>query len=94
MRDPSGDHAAHFSCARDESVRLRVGPCSIGAVKMSPRAVNSARSPLGERSKSSMFFSAETRAGRMATPSFGTVIAIGVLAAVRVSSTCSSPPSS
>ena len=56
---PSGDQRAHLSCAFEELVRLRVGPCSIGAVKTSPRATNSARSPLGDSSKSSMFLAAE-----------------------------------
>jgi hypothetical protein len=40
--DPSGDQLGHLSCAPDECVRLRVGPFSIGAVKMSPRAENKA----------------------------------------------------
>ena len=35
---PSGDQLGHLSCAPEECVRLRVGPFSIGAVKMSPRA--------------------------------------------------------
>src|SRR2546428_482969 len=36
---PSGDHAGARSCAPDVRVKLRVGPFSMGAVKMSPRAV-------------------------------------------------------
>src|ERR1041385_5040862 len=91
---PSGDHAAHLSWAPDEWVRFRVGPFSIGAVKMSPLAVNSARSPLGERSYSSIWPAAETREGRFQRPSSGTVIAIGVLFPLFTSSTWSSPFSS
>ncbi len=74
MRFPSGDQRACLSCAPEVAVRLRVGPFSIGRVKTSPRATKSARSPLGLSSKSSICFSALTRAGRMATPSFGTKI--------------------
>ncbi len=75
---PSGDQRAHLSCAPELRVRLRVGPFSIGAVKTSPRATNSARSPLGLSSKSSMLPAAEIRAGRFERPSSGTVIEIGV----------------
>ena len=46
---PSGDQRAHLSWAFEELwVRLRVGPFLIGAVKTSPRATKSARSPLGD----------------------------------------------
>src|SRR2546423_11071224 len=76
---PSGDHEGHLSCAPDEWVRLRVGPFSIGAVKMSPRAENNARSPLGLKSYDSMLLAAEIRLGRRASPSSGTVIAMGVV---------------
>src|SRR5713226_4358011 len=58
---PSGDQDGHLSCAPDECVRLRVGPFSIGAVKMSPRAENNARSPFGLKSYDSILFAAETR---------------------------------
>jgi hypothetical protein len=44
---PSGDHSAPRSWKPEVCVRLRVGPFSIGALNTSPRAVNSARSPLG-----------------------------------------------
>ena len=76
MRRPSGDQRAHLSWALELSVRLRVGPFSMGAVKTSPRATNSARSPLGLSSKSSMLPAAEIRAGRMASPSSGTSMEI------------------
>ena len=46
---------------------------------MSPRAVKSARSPLGDSSKSSIWPAAETRAGRFHSPSSGTVIAMAAL---------------
>src|SRR5207237_7351558 len=71
--DPSGDHEGHLSCAPEECVRFRVGPFSIGAVKMSPRAETKARSPLGLKSYDSILPAAETRLGRRARPSSGTV---------------------
>ena len=74
--EPSGDQRAHLSWAFEERVRLRVGPFSIGAVKTSPRATKRARSPLGERAKSSMSSATGMRDGRMATPSLGTSMAI------------------
>src|SRR5436305_4120863 len=74
--DPSGDQLGHLSCAPDECVRFLVGPFSIGAVKISPRAENKARSPFGLRSYDSMLFAAEIRLGRRAKPSSGTRIAI------------------
>ena len=89
--EPSGDQAGHLSCAPDECVRLRVGPFSIGAVKISPRAENSARSPFGLRSYDSMLFATEMRLGRRARPSSGTVIEIGVAFPLFASSTCNSP---
>src|SRR5919106_1688254 len=89
--DPSGDQLGHLSCAPDECVRLRVGPFSIGTVKMSPRADIKARSPFGLSSYDSMLLAAETRLGRRAKPSSGTVIEIGVGFPLRVSRTCSSP---
>src|SRR5437762_4582770 len=76
--EPSGDQAGHLSCAPDECVRLRVGPFSIGAVKISPRAEKSARSPFGLRSYDSILLATEIRLGRRARPSSGTVIEIGV----------------
>src|ERR1044071_3573611 len=85
--DPSGDHAAHLSCAAEEWVRFRVGPFSIGAVKMSPRAVKSARSPFGERSQSSIWPAAAMRLGRFQSPSSGTVMVIGALFPVLTSRT-------
>src|SRR5215510_3263344 len=89
--EPSGDHEGHLSCAPEECVRLRVGPFSMGAVKMSPRAQNKARSPLGLRSNDSMLLAAEMRLGRRAKPSSGTLTEIGVALLVLVSRTCSSP---
>src|ERR1041384_6572224 len=94
IREPSGLQLAHLSCAPEEWVRLRVGPCSMGAVKMSPRAVKTARSPLGARSQSSIWPAADTRDGRFQSPSSGTLMAIGVLLPLLVSSTASSPFSS
>jgi hypothetical protein len=94
MRLPSGDQRAHLSWAFEVFVRFRVGPFSIGTVKTSPRATTSARSPFGLSSKSSIRFSALTRAGRMATPSFGTKIERAWSAFARTSKTCSSPSSS
>src|SRR5215470_12742278 len=91
MRAPSGDHIGHLSCALEECVRFRVGPFSIGAVKMSPRAEKSARSPFGLRSYDSMLLAAEMRLGRRARPSSGTVIEIAVDLPLLVSRTCSSP---
>src|ERR1700681_1951484 len=89
--EPSGDQDGHLSCAPDECVRLRVGPFSIGAVKISPRAENKARSPFGLSSYDSMLFAAEMRLGRRASPSSGTVIEIGVDLPLFVSRICSSP---
>src|SRR5947207_14940316 len=89
--DPSGDHEGHLSCAPDEWVRFRVGPFSIGAVKMSPRAENKARSPLGLKSQDSMLLAAEIRLGRRARPSSGTLIEMGVAFPPFTSITCNSP---
>src|SRR5258705_13563850 len=89
--EPSGDHEGHLSCAPEECVRLRVGPFSIGAVKMSPRAENKARSPFGLNSYDSMLLAAEIRLGLRAKPSSGTVIEIGAALLLRVSRICSSP---
>src|ERR1700746_3754028 len=75
--EPSGDHCAALSWAFEELVRLRVGPFSMGAVKTSPRATNRARSPLGLKLKDSMLLAAETREGRIASASVGTVMEIG-----------------
>ncbi len=94
MREPSGDQRAHLSCALEVAVRGRVGPFSIGTVKTSPRATKSARSPLGDSSKSSIWPAADTRDGRFQSPSSGTVIEIALLRPVFTSSTCSSPFSS
>ncbi len=88
---PFGDQRASRSCAFDEFVRLRVGPFSAGTVKMSPRAANTARSPLGLSAYHSTLFAAEMCEGREARPSSGTVIEIGVDFPVFVSSSCSSP---
>src|SRR4030095_3161548 len=93
-RLPVGDQLGHLSCAPEEWVRLRVGPFSIGAVKMSPRAEKSARSPLGLRLTDSMLPAAEMRLGRLARPSLGTLIEIGLPLCDRVSRTCNSPLSS
>src|SRR5258706_10666445 len=89
--EPSGDQDRHLSCAPDECVRFRVGPFSIGAVKISPRAENKARSPFGLRSYDSMLLAAEMRLGRRASPSSGTVIEIGVVFPLFVSRICNSP---
>src|SRR5438034_8576184 len=89
--DPSGDQEGHLSCAPDECVKFRVAPFSIGAVKMSPRAENNARSPLGLKSYDSMLFAAEIRLGRRARPSSGTVIDTGVALPLLVSRICNSP---
>src|ERR1041385_4324586 len=89
--DPAGDQLGHLSCAPDERVRFRVGPFSIGAVKMSPRAENNARSPFGLRSYDSMLLAAGMRLGRRARPSSGTLIEMGEALPLRVSRICSSP---
>src|SRR4030095_12070141 len=89
--DPSGDQLGHLSCAFEECVRFRVGPFSIGAVKMSPRAANKARSPFGLSPHDSIKFAAETRLGRLQLPSSGTLIEIGVLFLLRASITTNSP---
>src|SRR6185436_1759401 len=89
--DPSGDQLGHLSCAPEECVRLRVGPFSIGAVKISPRAENKARSPFGLNSYDSMLLAADTRLGLRAKPSSGTVIEMGVTFPLLVSRICSSP---
>ncbi len=83
-----------MSWALELRVRLRVGPFSIGAVKMSPRATNSARSPFGLSSKSSIQSATEIRDGRRETPSSGTSISIARGDPSRVSSTWSPPFSS
>src|SRR5262249_10818822 len=75
--DPSGDHCGHLSCALEELVRLRGAPFSIGAVKMSPRASNSARSPFGLSEKLEIRFEAFTRLGRRLRPSSGAVLESG-----------------
>jgi hypothetical protein len=92
--DPSGDHTAARSCASEECVRLRVGPFSAGAENTSPRAQITTRSPFGLIATFSTSFAAETREGRIATPSFGTVIAIFLSLRLFVSNTWSSPPPS
>src|SRR5215217_1450857 len=92
--EPSGDQVGHLSCAPDESVKFRVGPFSIGALKISPRAANNTRSPFGLKLAASIRFAADTRLGRRALPSSGTLIDIGVLFLLRASITCSSPFSS
>src|SRR4026209_2557355 len=89
--EPSGDQLGHLSCAPDECVRLRVGPFSIGALKMSPRAENTARSPLGLRPTDSIWPDAETLLGRRASPSSGTVIEIPELLRLFASRICNSP---
>ena len=88
---PSGDQAGHLSCAPGVLVRLRVTPFSTGAEKMSPRALNSTRSPFGLRSECSIRLAAEMYSGRRLRPSSGTVIEIGVALPLLTSSTCSSP---
>src|SRR6476659_8569108 len=93
-RLPSGDQLGHLSWAPEECVRFRVGPFSIGALKMSPRAENKARSPFGLRLTDSILPAAEIRLGRLAKPSLGTLIEIALLFWVLVSRTCNSPLSS
>src|SRR5258705_13647209 len=94
MRVPAGGQLGHLSCAPEECVRLRVGPFSIGAVKISPRAQKSARSPLGLKFTDSIVFAAEMRLGRLAKPSLGTLMEIALLLRLFASNTCSSPLSS
>jgi len=86
---PSGDHRASRSWAPGLRVRLRTGPAWMGTVNTSPRATNSARSPLGERPYSST--SAAMREGRLAPPSVGTVMAMALSRPLRTSSTCRPP---
>src|SRR6185503_4101599 len=45
---PSGDHTGPRSCAPGLWVRLRKSPFSAGTVKISPRASNATRIPVGE----------------------------------------------
>jgi hypothetical protein len=92
IREPSGDQRACLSWDDDDAVRFRVGPCSMGAVKTSPRATNSARSPFGLSAKLETWPPTAMRAGRAATPSFGTWMLMALDWPVRVSSTCSVPP--
>jgi hypothetical protein len=91
---PSGDQIAPRSCASDEWVRFRVGPFSTGALNTSPRATTSTRSPFGLIPTPSMRSAADTREGRIATPSFGTTIESFLSVRAFVSKTCSSPPPS
>src|SRR4029078_11940182 len=88
--EPFGYQEGHLSCAPEECVRLRVGPFSIGAEKMSPRAENKARSPFGLNSYDSMLLAAEIRLGRRAKPSSGTVIEIGAALPPLVFGICNS----
>src|SRR5262245_21831865 len=92
--EPSGDQRGHLSCALEELVRLRGAPFSIGAVKMSPRAENSARSPFGLSEKLEIRFEAFTRLGRRLRPSPGTWIESGVTFFDFVSKICNAPFSS
>src|SRR5437879_4406939 len=48
-RVPSGDHAGLRSFAPGVLVRLRISPFSAGTVRISPRASNTARVPVGDR---------------------------------------------
>src|SRR5215204_3033539 len=89
--EPSGDQLADLSCAPDDSVKFRVGPFSMGVVKISPRAANSARSPFGLNATDSIKFEADTRLGLLQLPSAGTLIEIAVLFFERASITWSSP---
>src|SRR5678816_2274025 len=92
--DPSGDQVGHLSCAPDECVRFRVGPFSIGALKISPRADTRTRSPLGLRLADSIKLAAETRLGRRAMPSSGTLMEMAELLRLLTLETWSSPFSS
>ena len=58
-------------------MRLRVGPCSAGTVKMSPRAEKAARFAFGLSEKPDTWFAAETRPGRRASWSVGTWMGTG-----------------
>src|ERR1035441_5804955 len=88
---PSGDQEGHLSWAPELFVRLRTGPFSMGTVKMSPRAENKARSPLGLSWNSSMRLPALTRLGRRAKASVGTVMETGVVLRDLMSKICNSP---
>ena len=56
-------------------MRFRVAPSRSGAVKTSPRAAKTARSPFGLKLEVlDLLLRAETRDGRVATPSSGTKI--------------------
>ena len=77
IRRPSGDQAGPLSLAPEEWVRLRVGPCSAGTVKMSPRAEKAARFAFGLSEKPDTWFAAETRPGRRASWSVGTWMGTG-----------------
>src|SRR5215831_5812724 len=50
--EPSGDQAGDRSCTAVDFVRLRESPLSVGTVKMSPRAENTARTPVGDSAAS------------------------------------------
>ena len=73
---PSGDQAGNRSAAPDECVRLRTAPCRAGTVKISPRASNTARCPVGEIPAEVMRFATSavrgTRAARSVTTSTAT----------------------
>jgi hypothetical protein len=62
------------SCAPDDRVRFLGLPFSIGTVKMSPRALKTARSPLGLSPNHEMRLPTFTWRGRLLIPSSGTVI--------------------
>src|SRR5438874_1174156 len=57
MVRPSGDHAGSRSATPGERVTLRVSPLEAGTVKMSPRASNATRTPVGDRAAVWMFLS-------------------------------------
>src|SRR5581483_10349394 len=48
---PSGDHDGSRSATAGLFVRFRISPLSVGTVKISPHASNTARAPVGEMPK-------------------------------------------
>src|SRR5215831_16516593 len=61
---PSGDQTGFRSCVPGDFVRLRQSPLSAGTVKMSPRASNAARTPVGERLASRIMLATRLNCGR------------------------------
>src|SRR3989442_12628661 len=63
---PSGDQAGERSTTAGVRVRARLSPFFAGTVKMSPRASNTARAPVGEMSAFWMKGTALAQGGRVA----------------------------